>query len=186
MEPTVIIVNGYPQSGKSTFCNFADEAGYYTIEYSTVDTVKQIAAEMGWNGKKDDNSRNMLSALKDFYTNWFDGPYNEATKIIREEIINDEDPWVDFLFMHIREPQEIKRIVEFCDDYDIACVRVFVKRRLAADLAHGNHADINVEKGHYNIYIANNKDIDWFREGSLGFFESLTNGSHKEHMELKP
>ena len=186
MEPTVIIVNGYPQSGKSTFCEFADEAGYGIIDYSTVDTVKGLAAEMGWNGIKDDKTRAMLSALKDFYTNWFDGPYKEATKIIREEIIDDEYPWVDFIFMHIREPQEIKRIVEFCDVHDVACVRVLIKRRAVSDLDQNNHADANVEKGHYNVHITNNKDIGWFRKNAIDFFDSLVDGSHKEHMELKP
>ena len=183
MEPIVIIVNGYPQSGKSTFCEFAEEAGYYTIDYSTVDTVKYIAKKMGWDGVKDNRSRDMLSALKDFYSEWFDGPYEEAIKIIREEILLNENYWVDFIFMHIREPKEIQKIVDFCDEEDVACVRVFIKRRIAAETAQNNHADANVEKGHYNVYIANNKDIDWFKESSLDFFTSLIDGSYTKRMK---
>lgn len=50
----IYVINGMSGSGKSTFCSFVkDIAGAdYSVEFSTVDKVKEIAKMCGWDGKE--------------------------------------------------------------------------------------------------------------------------------------
>ena len=61
----VVIVNGKPGVGKTTFENLCkDIIGRAFVDgRSTVDKVKEIAAEGGWNGVKDLKSRKLLSTF---------------------------------------------------------------------------------------------------------------------------
>lgn len=178
-KPVVLIINGFPQSGKDLMCTIAEDY-YDTINYSTVDTVKDIADQMGWNGIKTDKNRDMLSALKDFYTEWFDGPYNECVKIINEEIIDDEgDRWADYIFMHVREPVEINRLIEYCSENNVECYAVFVERK-DAETPYGNHADKDVKNLRYDCIIRNNGTKERFKENVLNFLNSIADGIYKK------
>lgn len=167
INPIIVIVNGYPTAGKDTFCEFAT-LEYETTEYSTVDTVKDIAVTMGWDGRKHTESRNMLSALKDFYVEWFDGSFTEMVNLINESY----DEAVDqFVFLHTREPDEIKRVLEWCAEKNKKCYSVFIDRQV--ETTHGNHADANVSMFRYDIYIENNGSLGEFRKKSLDIFSKM-------------
>ena len=75
----VIICNGRPGVGKTTFqemCQiYAREEWENKIRVditSTVDFVKDIAKQCGWDGTKDLKNRKFLSDLKDLLTEWND------------------------------------------------------------------------------------------------------------------
>ncbi len=184
MKPTVIIVNGFPRSGKDTFCEFAEEK-YRTINYSTVDTTKRIALEMGWDGEKTQRNRDMLSALKDFLTKWFDGPFLEMVDLIEgysafnEEMMDDKkyDMLYDFIFIHSREPEEIKRVVEFCELRDVDCRTLLIMREEVDGISHANHADANVQNMIYNIYLGNNGTLEDFRSNTHSLLDLILSGS---------
>lgn len=165
--PIVVLINGYPESGKDTFCDFA-QLNYKTTNYSTVDTVKDIAAIMGWYGDKTPHNRNMLSALKDFYVKWFDGTFGEMVNLINKKYIEKED---QFIFLHTREPVEIKRVLEWCTESNVKCYSVFIKREV--ETVHGNHADANVSMFNYDIYIDNDGTLDEFKKKSLDIFKKM-------------
>ena len=46
----VIAINGYPQSGKSTFVEFVKKWNKPTLELSMVDLTKKVAKAAGWAG----------------------------------------------------------------------------------------------------------------------------------------
>lgn len=66
----IVIVNGAPGSGKTSFENFCQEImGDFCQIRSTIDLVKEIATIYAqWDGKKDLKSRKFLSDLKDLLT----------------------------------------------------------------------------------------------------------------------
>ena len=68
----IVIVNGAPGSGKTSFESFCqDKMGDYCQIRSTVDLVKEIALfYTGWNGEKDLKSRKFLSDLKDLLSQY--------------------------------------------------------------------------------------------------------------------
>lgn len=169
--PIVVIVNGFPQSGKDMFCNFAMNR-FECINYSSVDTVKSIAHIMGWDGIKTPRSRNMLSALKTFTTEWFDLAYKEMVNILTEPNTRD----LDFVFFHIREPEEISRIEEWCIDHKQSVYTVFIRRNVNDLDTISNRSDMMVENMIYDSYISNNGTIRDFEILSHNWFNSVMFG----------
>ena len=61
----VLIVNGAPQAGKTTFNEMLKDMADGEVKiYSSIDYVKMIAFTLGWDGIKDDKGRKLLSDLK--------------------------------------------------------------------------------------------------------------------------
>ncbi len=70
MANKLIIINGVARSGKDTFIDIFKSLNPNTINISSIDKVKELAREMGWDGTKDDKSRKFLSDLKDLWTDY--------------------------------------------------------------------------------------------------------------------
>lgn len=176
-KPIVVIVNGFPTAGKDEFCKIANKK-YKTFSYSTVDTVKEIAIMLGWNGIKTPETRNMLSALKDFYVKWFDGTFREMVDLINQTYRDYDD---QFLFLHTREPEEIMRVVEWCSENDKICYTVFIDRDV--EESHGNHADSKVKNYIYDMYVHNDYDENVpgsgveFKQKSLDIFANMVDNN---------
>lgn len=117
----IVIINGTGGSGKDTFVEFASK--YASIEnFSSIDTIKTIASlevyqnqkglewlvEYGWKGQKTEKDRKLLSELKRIWKEYNDLPFKDTEKAI--ELFQKSDK--DILFIHIREPEEIKRVVD--------------------------------------------------------------------------
>ena len=79
-----------------------------TVNYSSVAKIKDVAVALGWNGEKDEKSRKFLSDLKFLSTEYNDFPYGCIKKRINE-FLNDDIH--EFMFVHIREPHDIERLV---------------------------------------------------------------------------
>lgn len=152
MVPTLIIVNGYPRSGKSKFqeylCDIAYENKLVPELHSTVDTVKDLFFEMGWDGEKTPKMREGLSELKDLYTKYFDGPLNEIKDMFELGV-------ADLVVTTMREPKEIERTVRYCAKNDINCLTVFISRN-SQETHHKSHSDKDVKNYPYMIYFENN------------------------------
>ena len=108
-----------PRSGKDTFVSFVSKYAT-TTNFSSVDFVKDVARFAGWNGEKDPRSRLFLSKLKELLAEYDDIPYK---KIAEEIHWFKNQPEQELLFIHIREPGEIARIVR-----DFGAMTVLVKR----------------------------------------------------------
>lgn len=162
----VVVVNGRPESGKTTFelkckelcgasTTFWFEENKRTVvdTISTVDFVKQIATECGWNGVKTPENRKFLSDLKDLLTKWNDVPFQKILDHISymEEFGSVYD-WI--LFVDCREPEEIQKLKE-----RLNATTVLV-RRLGDKVAKtSNHADANVFDYEYDYIVKNYGDI---------------------------
>lgn len=84
----VVIVNGVAGSGKDKFVSYVKKLSDFKVEnLSSIDRVKQIAEScFGWNGKKNDESRKMLSEMKKVWTDFNNGPFEIVTKKIDEDL----------------------------------------------------------------------------------------------------
>lgn len=171
----IIVVNGYPESGKDTFVNFCrDIVGeVYCKNISTVDFVKYIAAKCGWDGTKTVKNRKFLSDIKDLLTEWNDVPFQRVKKEIdffREylESYGAEDRGI--VFIHCREPREIERF-----EKELGAKSVFIDRKKSKK-KQSNHADSEVENHSYTYIIDNNKDLKYLKEGAETFIKVLREG----------
>ena len=61
----IIVINGYPESGKDTFVNLCKNivGESFVKNISTVDFVKEVAMLCGWDGTKTPKNRKFLSDL---------------------------------------------------------------------------------------------------------------------------
>ena len=156
----VIILNGLARSGKDSFVSFYSKYSKELIHnISTVDDVKEIAKAMGWNGEKDDKSRNLLSDLKYLWTEYNDG--------IFKKMINFCLSHEGIVFIHCREPKEIQK---FKDYFGEDCTTLLIKRENIE--APNNHADMNVYKYRYDKVVLNNGTIEEYRDKVKEIVES--------------
>ena len=168
----VYVINGAPGAGKSTFCEKVKDimGESWSYELSTVDLVKEIAHDLGWDGKKTLKNRKFLSDLKDLLTEWDDIPFKDTIKKI-ELIKKDFERYdLDFdeaaIFINCREPNEIERLCK-----ELGAKSILIRRESAENTAVSNHADANVLNFNYDIEITNNGDLRDLAFLALDFVE---------------
>jgi len=154
LDKHVFIINGSGGVGKDTFVELVSvelndklKRFHTVVNFSSVDKVKEIAREIGWDGKKSEKDRKFLSDLKILTSEYCDIPF-ESMKSKVTEFIKDEES--NFLFLHIREPEEIARAVKAFGAKTILVIRNTVKRITS------NIADENVFNYNYDYIINNN------------------------------
>ena len=157
-DTRLFIINGYPASGKDTFAMMLIEEilsyGLFGSIVSSVYNVKWAAEMLGWDKKKDEKGRNALSALKDFSTQWWDGPFNTMC-----ENANYCGSSEAIVFM-VREPEEIARFVAKYPN----TLTIFIQRDSCEKAS--NHADTNVENYSYDFYVENNDSLEELRDSA--------------------
>lgn len=168
------MINGSGGVGKDTFVEFVSEEmnaklkRFHTVwNFSSVDKIKDIAKEIGWDGGKSERDRKFLSDLKMLASEYNDMPF-ESMKIKVHEFLNDEN--AVFLFLHIREPCEIQRAVQWFSAKSILIVRDEVARITS------NEADRNVRNYSYDLMIINNGELEDLREYAKEFVKNETEG----------
>ena len=166
----IFVINGVPKSGKDTFVKFVQDTwgDYRTLNISTVDTVKEIAVTCGWDGTKTPRNRAFLSSLKDLLTQWNNLPYNDIINKIdafkRALFVQDIDEDKSIVFIHCREPEEIKKFVD-----EIGAKTLLVRREEVENESQSNHADTNVFDFVYDYTIDNNGTEEELREQANQF-----------------
>ena len=173
----VIIVNGYPMSGKDQFCNFCmnymTSKGIHGGTVSTIDLIKNIATQLGWDGIKTPKDRKFLSDLKKLLTDWNDVPFTYIQNQIRDTYLmytqkmNIPQDRILF-FVHSREPKEIDRFKEV-----YGAVTLVVKRKDTDDLEQSNDSDKNVLNYEYDYVINNDKGLDELQLEAMKFVDEM-------------
>jgi len=165
MKNILIVINGEPENGKDKFVEFCAEyiEKTHAIEVhneSSIDPSKQAARILGWNGEKNDISRKFLSDLKDMSSNIYDGSFKYITNLVRTRM--------GFLFIHIREPQEISRVKKELQN----CITLCIKRNGKTHI-HNNHADANVYNYDYDYIINNDHDLEYLKLKAFEFSKHI-------------
>lgn len=161
MSKQIFIINGSGGVGKDTFC---DKCGHYTDVkvVSSIDLVKHFATEMGWNGQKTPRDRRFLSDLKDLLTAYNDLPFKDIKQKVNE-FKQDTDNM--FLFIHIREPEEIERAKK---EFGAHTVLVINDNVLGI---YSNHADGRVLEYDYDVVIDNSGTLEQLEQEAKRFVE---------------
>jgi len=160
----VFIINGSGGVGKDAFISLISDISY-VINFSSVDKIKEIARVIGWNGGKTEKDRKFLSDLKALCTDYNDLPLN-SIKNKYEEFLNDDSK---FLFLHIREPEEIERAKRIFNAKTILVKRDSVEHIIS------NMSDGSVFNYDYDVIINNNKGIEELRDKAWYFVKDFEN-----------
>ena len=159
MHKQVIIINGTGGSGKDTFVQYCSEFAN-VINISSVDKVKKAAQVLvGWNGEKDEKSRKLLVDLKRLSIEYNDAP----SKYVQEQYKAFLNSKAEYLFIHIREIEEIEKIKKLLNAKTLLITNPRVK------LITTNASDANVYKYEYDFYIENDGTLAELKQKAKEF-----------------
>ena len=151
----IFIINGCGGSGKDTFIELFEKQNFgRTYNISTITKIKHIAKQLGWNGLKEEKDRKFLSDLKIAWIEYCNGPFNEIINNIRDikkstKVKNKNI----FIFIHCREPNEIKAFVK-----KLNCKTILIKR--PGFKIKSNPADGNIEDYKYDHIFINDGTLE--------------------------
>lgn len=182
----VVIINGKPQSGKDTFCKYAqgycdDDESANTLIISSVDPLKEMLTQLGWDGTKTDKIRDMLMDMKRLWVQNQDGPTMFLFNNILEfhKACTGED---NIVFVHIREPEEIKKLVNALTGFEsmgIDVISLLVIREGGEDTpnqpAETRRSDDEalINSYEYDVTINNDEDLIKLQELAAEFVDKL-------------
>ena len=164
MNKKVFIINGSGGVGKDTFCEYVGHYAKVKV-ISSIDLVKDYASKMGWNGSKTPKDRRFLSDLKDLLTKYNDYPFRD----ICQKVLWFKEDDNEFLFIHIREPEEIDRAKKEFNAHTILMVNDNVRG------IYSNHADARVLEYNYDIVIDNSGTLEDLEIIAKDFVEKWRN-----------
>ena len=169
----VIIVNGRPGAGKTTFEDICQAImGPFCRSRSTIDKIKEVAMKARWDGKKTPEARKFLSDLKNLCREFNDLPFQDIKRTLRlfrsdlREYHVEKNPAI--LLVDSREPEEIQR---FKDELD--AVTVLIRRTAIEEKETSNTSDENVFNFDYDYVIENNGTIDDLKVEAEKFLDLL-------------
>lgn len=167
LNKQIFIINGSGGVGKDTFINFVSielnnimKKFHTVVNFSSVDKVKEIAKEIGWNGEKSEKDRKFLSDLKILTSDYCDMPFVSMKNKV-DEFMKDEDSAL--LFLHIREPKEISRAAK-----EFGAKTILVKSDSVKQIT-TNMADKNVFDYNYDLLIDNSGTKEDLKEIAKNF-----------------
>lgn len=176
MNVKYYILNGVSASGKDTFVDFMYHMKDDTdiIHYSSVSYVKDVATYAGWDKKKDEKGRNLLSGLKHLLTKYGDLPFKETVSNVESYVrlakIHYSNTLCNLLvFVDVREPEEIEKYQNYFN------AKTILIRNLSAEAKVFNESDLNVLDYNYDIVIWNDSTKGHLKELAEEFVENETN-----------
>lgn len=163
MNKQIIIINGQGGVGKDTICDIVKK--HYGVKIvSSIDMIKAIAIYGGWDKQKDLKGRKLLSDLKLAFSEYNDLPFKQMIHEIKIfKNFRDEQ----ILFIHVREPDEIKKLVSEYPE-----IKTLLITRGESQLNFGNMADDNVENYDYDFVFENNGELENLENDFMCFFEN--------------
>ena len=169
-KKAVIIINGKSGVGKDSLIEIVSRE-FRVRNVSSVDVVKESAMVLGWDGVKDGRGRRLLIDLKNAAVRYGDLPTQHMVDAYKDFVKSDDE----FMFIHIREIPEIKKLVKH-----IPCKTLLVTREMpdATDNAVDNAKSARVSNYKYDYKFANDKPLEESGKEfimvitSTGFFSS--------------
>ena len=167
----IVIINGKAGAGKDTFVAMCKDilGAEYVMNISTVDFVKEIATECGWDGTKTQKNRKFLSDLKDLLTEWNDIPLNDVVAKVDAYglYLTMNESWnKGVVFIHCREPKEIEKLVH---EFDGEAITLVIRRTAAEEVEQINHADNGVFGYAYDYTVYNDYTLSMLRANAEKF-----------------
>jgi hypothetical protein len=174
---TIVIINGYPRSGKDTFVdmvkNFANDGDQKVVSISSISFVwewlKSLGAPMD---NKSEKERKLAADVKSALEDYDFLSTRQVMQTALELLLKEK---VQTVFIHMREPRSIMFAKQMVRDIKgLNLITLFVDRPSLRSRDFGNAADREVELMRYDHCITN--------DGSLGQLDSKAVCFAREHL----
>jgi len=160
----LVVINGVSGSGKDEFIKQLDLLSIITIHNeSTINPIKDVMLSLGWNGDKTNENRQLMVDLKKAWIRW----NHFACVNYVESIYHKVSLSRSIMFIHCREPEEIRKIVNRIP----GTITLLIKGR---GTKLNNGADNIVDGYDYDYNVINSGTVDDLRYSALKFVEWLT------------
>jgi hypothetical protein len=144
----LVLINGYPGSGKDTFVELCEKFAEIWEAHSS-DPAKQALRDLGWDGEKSEKIRAVLAYLvKISYA------FNKPQEYLKDIIDVAKICGKEIVFYHVREPENLAKFKQIYPN----AVTLFIDRDIAR-AEYSNASDNNVENFDYDVVIPNNGDL---------------------------
>ena len=166
----VIVINGHAESGKSTFVKMCSEyKGADVYEFSMVDAAKAMARLIDWDeSQKEPRDRKFLSDLKDLIDSYKDASYEYVRYQIQNHVLPHDVNGQRIVFVHAREAEDIRRLVE-----DFNARTLVIRRKSVETIRLDNHADANWWAYSYDYAVDNNDGLEYLKSNSENFMKYI-------------
>ena len=146
----IVIVNGSGGVGKDAFCRACSRYADCAVR-SSIEPIKDIARQIGWDGGKSEKDRKFLAEMKRLVAQYNDYPMTWMRGAVNAFMgFGDED---EILFLHIREPNEIERAAR-----EFGAVKVLVVNPRIPKIT-SNAADAGVDGCKYDFVVLNDGSL---------------------------
>jgi len=167
MNKLAFVINGSGGAGKDTLCDMAAKH-FKIVNVSSIDPIKKIARENGWNGEKDLKSRKFLADLKQLFTEYNDLPTRYVLEKYREFLESD----AELFFVHIREGEQIAHFIEEAEKAGNRPFSLLVRSK-RCETSYGNASDDDVANYDYDYYYDNDLPLDEAENDFCAFLKSI-------------
>lgn len=175
----VAVINGCGRSGKDTFVKkVATEISAIRVHnISSIDPVRDVATKLyaasGVEINSKNDTRKLLSRMKEVWDDELDGSTKYLIKRVREILIpsHKNKNVINVIFVHIREPRNIVRFmteVNKLAKYNVHTASILVEGRTSPE-DFDNDSDRLVKGYEYDIYVDNSGDINALSEAASAF-----------------
>lgn len=164
MKSRVYIINGMGGCGKDTFADFLKQMVPYVLKISSIDRIKSIAKQCGWDGGKTEKDRKFLSDLKMLLSEYNDHPYQYLKSWVN--MTQKDEYQFRVLLIDIREPEEIERAKK-----EFGAKTILIRNNRIPPIL-SNPADARVFEYDYDITIENNGTLEEFEAATRRFAEA--------------
>ena len=162
----IIIINGMGGSGKDSFVKACQNIDPTIQNISSIEYVKQVAHELGWDGIKDTKGRRFLSDLKMALSAYNDAPFIMTIKDIEDY---DKDATV---FVHIRESDDIDKYKAYFEHNGDIVTTVLINNSRVKPIA-SNFADADVYNSSYDWIIDNEGTLEDLAQTATFFLKNF-------------
>jgi len=162
MEKKVIIVNGKNDVGKDALIDIAGKE-FKVLNVSSVDPIKMAATFLGWDSVKDDRGRQFLIELKEAAVRYGDLPTEHM--VDQYEFFLEKKEY-HIMFIHIREPKEIEKLVK-----RIPAKTLLITRKM--ENVHDHKKDDEVCDFKYDYTFANDKPLEESGKDFIKLLQSI-------------
>jgi len=152
-KKTTIIINGPSGVGKDALIAAASQK-LSILNVSSIDRVKEIATFAGWDGVKDEKGRQLLIDFKAALVKYGDMPTKYMVDAYKEFLRTMHR----FMFVHIREPQEIQKLVTALKREGAFCKTMLISAEWAKKTGLKNDADVFNYR--YDYHFKNDKPLE--------------------------
>lgn len=163
----VVIINGFPGSGKDEFVRFCKDCYPNTLNVHTSDLAKQVLASLGWNGDKTPEARKLLADMIELSYK-----YEGVQQFI--QAMYEAAPDDSVMFVHCRE---FENVMYFKDKYPGA-LTLFIDRAICdpINVNYSNESDIlaDMYKNTYDYIVYNNGTLATLKYSAQAFMVVAT------------